>query len=211
MESEAIRRARAAIRRRIEGRPTPAPPAVEDGFPSLRGLLAEISSGGDGAALTAAIGFVAEAQRCGEWAAWVAAGAGTFFPPDAAAGGVDLAALPVARATGAPEALRAADLLARSGAFGLVVIDLGPDPRVPAAALARLSGLARRHGAAVLCLAETPATAPSLGAPVAVRAEALRERLPGGGFRVRLRVLRDRRGAAGRIHEEICRGPEGWE
>jgi recombination protein RecA len=183
--------------------------AVGFEFPSLAGLLAEVSSEGNGAALTAAAGAVADAQRLGEWAVWIAAGEGCFFPPDAAGRGIDLEALPVVRAAGAPEAFRAADLLARSGAFGLVVLDLGPDPRVPAAVVARLAGLARRHAAAILCLTAKPAPAPSLGSLVAVRAEALRERVAEGVFRVRLRILRDRRGAPGGTREEEGRGPEG--
>jgi len=187
-----------------------APSTPPFDLPSLAGLLAEVSSDGNGAALTLALSLVVDAQRRGEWAAWIDSGRGAFFPPDAAAGGADLEALPVARVAGAPAALRAADLLARSGAFGLVVIDLGPDARVPAAAVARLAGLARRHAAAVLCLTEKPPAAPSLGSLVAVRAEALRERVPGGGFRVILRGIRDRRRAPGWVHEEAREGPEGY-
>jgi recombination protein RecA len=185
-----------------------APPPFD--LPSLAGLLVEIDSGRSGAGLTSALSLVVDAQRRGEWAAWVAAGEGTFFPPDAAAAGADLDALPVVRVAGAPAGLRAADLLARSGAFGLVVLDLGADPRVPPAAVARLAGLARRHAAVVLCLAERPATAPSLGPLVAVRAEARRERVPGGGFRVLLHTTRDRRrGPRGPLPAEECDGPEG--
>jgi recombination protein RecA len=208
MGPEAVRRAREALGARA-GR---APEALSGGgfdFPSLAGLLVEISSDGPGAALTAAVDLVLDAQRRGEWAAWVAAGDSSFFPPDAAAAGVDLDAVAVARVPGAPAALRAADLLARSGAFGLLVLDLGADPRVPPAAAARLAGLARRHAAVALCLTEKPARAASLGPLVAVRAEALRERLPGGGFRVRVRGLRDRRGAAGWTVDRECGGPEG--
>jgi recombination protein RecA len=75
--------------------------------------------------------------------------------------------------------------------------------------VARLAGLARRHAAAILCLTEKPATAPSLGSLVALRAEALRERRPDGGFRARLRAIRDRRRSPGWVHDESCEGPEG--
>jgi len=203
-----VRRVREAVRRAAG--PPGAPPAP-GGFdlPSLAGLLVEVSSDGAGAGLTTALALVADAQGRGEWAAWVAAGDSAFFPPDAAAAGIDLDALAVARVPGAPAALRAADLLARSGAFGLVVLDLGADPRVPPGAAARLAGLARRHAAVALCLTEKPARAPSLGPLVAVRAEARRERLPGGGFRAALRGLRDRRGAAGWTVAVERAAPEG--
>ena len=179
------------------------------GLGILRGLLAEVSAEGGGAALTAACAAILDAQRGGEPAAWVAATASTFFPPDAVEGGVDLDALAVVRAPSLPAALRAAERLLRSGAFGILVLDLGPDPRLPAAAVARLGGLAARHGTAVLCLTEKPAGAPSLGAAVALRVEALRRRAPGGGFLWRVRALKDRRRAPGWVLEAPVVPPPG--
>src|SRR5512147_2110212 len=58
---------------------------------SLAGRLVEISAGLAGAPLTLAFRLVLEAQRKGEPTAWVGRRESVFYPPDAAAAGVDLA------------------------------------------------------------------------------------------------------------------------
>ncbi len=150
---------------------------------ALRGRLVELSARGATATLTAAIELVREAQLAGEPAAWIALAASTFYPPDAATAGVDLAALVVVR-VGAPiAAASAAARLLRSGAFGLVVLDLvEPDveraPELAMAAQGRLVTLAQTHDAAVVCLTSKPADAPSIGSLVSLRAEAIRRHEP---------------------------------
>ena len=186
----------------------PASPGRWD-LPALQGRLVELSAWAGGAGLTLAFALVLDAQRRTEPAAWVCTGQSTFYPPDAAEGGVDLAALPVVRAREGRKALRAADLLVRSGGFGLVVVDLGVPGDAPLPALARLAALAAEHGAVVLCLTRKPAGDPSLGSAVGLRAEAVRERIAPGRFRCRMRVLRDRRGPPGWGRAEVCRGPDG--
>ena len=109
----------------------PAPAAWT--LAALGGCLAELSGAGPAPALTLAFGLVREAQRRGEPAAWISRTESTFFPPDAAAGGVDLAALPVILLDDVRHRLRAADRLARSGAFGLLVVDLGDRLDLPLA------------------------------------------------------------------------------
>src|SRR5690242_8364339 len=79
------------------------------GLPALRGRLVEVSARGASAALTAAIEVVAEAQGEGEPVAWITLAAGSFYPPDVAASGVDLAALVVVRVRDATAAARAAE------------------------------------------------------------------------------------------------------
>ncbi len=104
---------------------------------SLRGRLVELSGQGATATLTAAIGLVVEAQMQNEPVGWIAPSCGTFYPPDVADSGVDLAALVVIRVpqgdflrgADAIAAARAAERLLRSGAFGLVVIDAGSAAR----------------------------------------------------------------------------------
>lgn len=95
------------------------------GLASLRGRLVELSARGACATLTTAMELVVEAQTQREPVAWVTLGHGTFYPPDVAECGVDLSALVVIRAPDATAAARAAERVLRSGAFGLVVIDLG--------------------------------------------------------------------------------------
>ncbi|MEW6487494.1 MAG: recombinase A [Thermodesulfobacteriota bacterium] len=181
---------------------------------ALVGRLVEVSGAGPSAALTLAFGVVLDAQRRGEPAAWIAGTESAFFPPDAAEGGVDLACLPVVRVPDAGRALRAADHLVRSGAFSLVVLDLGGGEgvRLPLPALTRLGGLAARHGTALLFLTRKGRGEPSLGSLVSLRAEAVREGLggqEGGRFACRVRALKDKRRGPGWEGEELCRGPDG--
>src|SRR2546423_4841174 len=101
-----------------------AQPASEPwGLGALRGRLVELSARGASATLTTAIGFVLEAQSAAEPVGWITPASASFYPPDVADSGVDLAALVVVRAPTAIAAVRAAERLLRSGAFGLVVID----------------------------------------------------------------------------------------
>ena len=107
------------------GRPGEPAPAERWGLDALRGRLVELSARGATAVLTAAIELVIEAQQAAEPVAWVTLGNATFYPPDAADSGVDLAALAVVRVQGATAAARSAERLLRSGGFGLVVLDFG--------------------------------------------------------------------------------------
>lgn len=192
----------------------------------LAGRLCELNAGPDSAQLTAAFALVLDTQREGEAAAWITAAADTFFPPDAAAGGVELAALPVVRTRDTTAAGRAADLLLRSGAFGLVVVELGVRAVLPAALQGRLVQLARKHDAAVLCLTDRPAAAPALGSLVSLRAVATRWRASdaaggelggssrdhprtGGRFVCEIDIVKDKRRGPGWSWREVCRGPEG--
>ena len=99
--------------------------------------------------------------------------------------------------------------MARSGAFGLLVLDLGANPRVPAALQARLRSLARKHDTAILCLTEKRGSASSLGSLVSLRGEARIRRVGDDRFACELRVLKDKHRGPGWVHTEICRGPEG--
>lgn len=175
----------------------------------LEGRLVEISGEGASATLTGAFGLVIDAQERGENVAWVSARDDGFFPPDAAAGGVDLGALPVVIVPGLLAAGRATTHLLRSGAFGLVVLDLGGDADLPVPLQTRLAGLAQHHGTALLCLTEKASEAPSIGSLVSLRAEARREATPDGTFRCTLAILKDKRRGPGARFVEECHGPAG--
>ncbi|MHC5210261.1 MAG: hypothetical protein ACYTG2_06050 [Planctomycetota bacterium] len=116
---------------------------------------------------TLALAAVARAQAAGQPTAWVD-GSGSFCP---ATCGIDLARLtlvrpPAVRAKAPPAraprgALLAADLLLRSCAFGLLVLDL-PDGRTPLASWFRLGRQAVRARTVLLLLGgSTGATAGS--------------------------------------------------
>jgi recombination protein RecA len=186
----------------------PAPPARWE-LGALSGRLAELSSDGAAAPLTLAFGLVLDAQRRGEPTAWITGMESAFFPPDAAEGGVDLLALAVVRVPALRQALRAAEHLARSGAFGLLVLDLGGEARVPSAALTRLAGLAARHETLVLFLTRKKGAHPSLGSLISLRGTATREPRGNGRFSCRVHALKDKRRGPGWSHAELCRGPAG--
>jgi recombination protein RecA len=176
---------------------------------ALSGRLTEISGVGAMASLTSAFGLVLDAQGRSEPVAWITLPETSFYPPDAADSGIDLDALAVVCVPGAPEGARAAERLLRSGAFGLIVLDLGRDARVPTALLGRLVSLAKRHDTALVCLTNKPRDAASLGSLVSLRAEVMREKCGDDRFSCKLAVLKDKNRGPGWSHSEVVLGPAG--
>jgi recombination protein RecA len=178
---------------------------------ALRGRLVELSARGASASLSCAFDLVIEAQAEAEPVAWLTVtgrGGSTFYPPDVAALGVDLAALVVVRAPDALACARAAERLLRSGAFGLVVLDLvQADLSMPVQG--RLVTLAQSHDAAVVCLTDKPCEAPSLGSLVSLRAQAVRLRDREGAFRTTISAIKDKRRGPGWTHASRRKGPPG--
>jgi recombination protein RecA len=174
---------------------------------TLRGRLVELSARGATATLTAAIELVVEAQVQDEPIAWIAPAAGTFYPPDVAASGVDLDALVVVRTTNAIAAARAAERLLRSGAFGLVVLDLG-DAELSMQVQGRLVTLAQAHDAAVVCITDKSTDAASLGSLISLRAEATRTR-DRDELALTVRALKDKRRGPGWTHVAKRGAPSG--
>jgi recombination protein RecA len=178
-------------------------------FDEVAGRLVELCDERSCAALTFAVQLVHDAQRCSENVAWITSRESSFYPPDVAEWGVDLDALAVVRLLDAREIAGAADALARSGAFGLLVLDLGAHGDVPNAVQTRLLGLAQKHGAAIVCLTIKSRERPSLGSLFSLRAQASRRACGAGRFECELAIVKDKRRAPGRRHSEVCRGPHG--
>ncbi len=176
---------------------------------SLAGRLTEVSDSGAAPALTAAASLILQAQQRGEPVAWVGFGNSIFFPPDLVEWGIDLDALPVVRVPDALAASRAADQLLRSGAFGLVVLDLKAEARMHMAVQSRLAALARKHHAALLCLTRKKRGAPSLGPLVSLHGEGRITRTAFSRFDWEIRMVKDKRGAPGWSYTESCRGTDG--
>lgn len=151
--------------------------------------------------MTLAAAFVRAAQAQGELAAWVQPEGAGLYPPDLAAAGVSLDELIVVHtpAASGPEAVaRAAELLLRSGGFGVAVLDLCASRPRGEGWVVRLGGVARRHGARVVLLTAQRAEAASAGALVAVRARP-RRRFEAGRYVLEAEVLRDRCDLARRV------------
>jgi recombination protein RecA len=180
------------------------------GLDAFAGRLSELSGLGPTARLSLAASLVCEAQHAGETVAWITNRRSTFFPPDAAAGGIDLARLPVVFTPDAPAAARAAWWLIQSGGFGLVVLDLvGSDAKVPTPLQSRLTSAAQRHGAAVVFVTEKTADRASLGSLVSLRCEVDRREAGAGRFLCTARALKDKRRGPGWTYTEVRRGPAG--
>ena len=135
----------------------------------LSGRLTELSGQGNIANLTLACHIVLDAQQKGETTAWITGKESSFYPPDVARGGIDLSALAVIRCPDKRTIARVADRLARSGAFGLLVLDLGAEVNIPLPLQSHLAGLARIHDMAILFLTEKADDVPSLGSLVSLR------------------------------------------
>ena len=197
----------------------------------LAGRLVELSGDGSSAVLTAATKLLLDAQAAHEPAAWVGTDESCFFPPDLADSGVDLAALlvvrvPLARSLSAPNAnpmpaaqgrkrnrasllAVAAERLMRSGAFGLVLLDLGRECALTQPLQSRWLGLAQHHQTAVLCLTEKSEHEASIGSLISLRVQVGRRWLGGERFACELHVRKDKRRGPVWSEQEVCRGPMG--
>lgn len=172
-----------------------------------------------------AVAILAHAQREGETAAWIQPVHGSLYPPDLAAAGVDVEALVVIHVpetgamSGAAGQCRAAELLLRSGGFGLLVIDFSrTEPTGGAAWQGRLLGLARQHEARLLMLRREARE--SLGPLVGMRVASRVERVTNvddpsgfcprtGRFEIRHEVLKNKSGGPLEPAAIHIRGPWG--
>jgi len=174
----------------------------------LAGRFAEISGSKATAVLTLTFSLVLEAQELGEPVGWVTSTESSFYPPDVAQLGIDLAALVVVRVPKADSIARAGEKLLRSGGFGLVVLDLGLAD-MPTPLQSRLAGLAHHHHSGLVCLTEKDSKAFSLGSLVSLRVHAERKRVGSNEFACSLCVLKDKRRGPTWTHEELRHGPPG--
>ena len=179
----------------------------------LYGRLVEVSGAYASSALTCAVHLSLEAQRQGELVVWVLQKESSFYPPDVSECGVDLDSLVVVRVGEQKSVARAASKLLTSGAFALVVLDLGADSgrgaAVPTPLQGRLTKLAQKHHSAVVCLTEKKESLPSIGSMVSLRTEATRIKLAGGRFGYRVRALKDKKNGPHWQQSEVARGPSG--
>jgi recombination protein RecA len=174
----------------------------------IAGRLVEISGFGATAALTLAFGLVVEAQQRGELVGWGTSNERSFYPPDAAQGGADLDALVVLRLSHVLALPRAGEKLLRSGAFGLIVLDIGAAD-IPMPLQARLATLARRYHTALICLTEKENKKLSMGSLVSLRVHAQRRPISQGRFACHLEVLKDKHRGPTWRYSEACHGPAG--
>lgn len=176
------------------------------------GRLTEISGAGGGGGLTLAASFLRKAQGLGHTALWLSSRTKPFYPPDMAAAGVRLEGLPVVFLPRPEDASRVATRLLSSGGFDLLVWDLASwkgKTTLSVGLLARLAAMARHHQAVVIILTEKTEEEASLGCLVGLRLGVEAE--PGDPALLRVRVLKDKRGAVGEGKDWLwrCGVPEG--
>ena len=183
-----------------------APQPARWTLPEVAGRLVEISAFWAPASLSLAFSLVLEAQRQGEPVGWVMSIDNFFYPPDASQAGVDLGALVVVRAPNAAAIPRAGEKLLRSGAFGLIVLDIGSTD-IPMPLQARLGGLVRQYHTALVCLTEKEERQLSLGSLISLRAHAKRTHGTQEQFTCNLEILKDKRRGPTWSHTEIFSAP----
>jgi len=176
---------------------------------ALAGQVSELSGAISPATLTLSMDLVLDAQRQSEVVAWITTEDRLFFPPDVVECGVDLSAMVVVRAPAAADAPRAAEMLIRSGAFGLVVLDLGKGVSIPLPMQARLVKLAQQHHTAVLYVTIRLDTTGSVGPLVSLHATAQMSQAPTGSYECGIKVLKDKHSAPNWAHRETYCGPAG--
>ena len=176
---------------------------------ALQGRLVELSSGRSSACLSLICTLLLEAQKLSTPVVWISVTRDSFYPPDLAANGIDLSVLPVVWLPDIRSAVRAADQLLGTGAFGLLVIDLYRNARLPAPLQVRLARSALNHGCTVCFLTVKEEQSPSLGSMISLYARVSRSRNAAGRFRLDLRVIKDKRSAPVWGHVEHIDGPPG--
>lgn len=156
-----------------QGLPAPWTPA------DWAGRIVEVTGAASSGCSTFVAHMVAAAQREGEPVAWLQYRGGSLYPPDLAAVGVDLQALLVGLLADGAGLLQAADILLRSGSWGLVVLDPDAAPLpISDGQLGRLLGLCQKHAAALVLLSrhsgQQRGTGPSFGSLISLRLEVSR-------------------------------------
>jgi hypothetical protein len=139
-----------------------------------RGRLSEIVGLRSSGKTSLALASAARATSAQQLVAWVD-GPGELYPPVAAAQGVDLERLLIVKSGGKQEdaglaAARAGEIVARSRAFGLVVLDVSERAGFPERAASRLRAAAHEAGIAVVALVERRGALPHAHCQLEVRA-----------------------------------------
>lgn len=193
---------------------SPPDAVTETGEVWPSGKLIELSGEGATASSTMAASIVRLAQSEGEPGVWIQPQDVTCLPGDLADNGLDLEALVIVHVPLTDYAVRAcrvAELLLRSGGFGIVVLELRE--HVPStlghAWQGRLLGLARQHRARIVVITRTPKQSASLGPLVTLRVESERERIGRGRFSLGARVLKNKNGIHHDGSQWTYRGPWG--
>jgi len=184
--------------------------ALGGGFP--RGVIATLEGAPGSGRSAVAARLLARATHDGGLGAAIETPAGpegSFYPPALAAAGVDLERLLIVRANDAQSVARAADILLRSAAFGVVVM---PAVTLRAAAWTRLASLTHRANALLVALGTNASDELRFFASLRIRLQSSHVCFAGesgpfcalAGTRIEAAVLKHKRAAPGKRAEFAC-------
>lgn len=184
--------------------------ALGGGFP--RGVIATLEGAPGSGRSAVAARLLATATADGGLGAIVESPEGpegSFFPPALAAAGVDLERLLVVRAENATQIARAADILMRAAAFGVVVI---PAVTLRATVWTRLASLTHRANALLVALGAEASDELRYFASLRVRLQPSHVRFAGesgpfcalAGTQIEAAILKHKRAAPGRRAQFPC-------
>ncbi len=175
----------------------------------FRGRFVEVTGDAATATLTACTQLVLEAQRSKVLTAWIGAEGTSFFPPDLTASGIDVSALPVVRVPDVKRACWTADILLRSGSFGLVVMDLDTVQSLSFSMQTRFIGLTHQYTSTLVALTRRRHDASSLNSLVSFRGISAKRRLGHNFFEWEVCAEKDKQASTQWRHLENSRGPDG--
>ncbi len=172
-----------------------------------RFVAIEASKNSGSSVLSLLASLIRDTQCRGGLVAWIGSPRSIFYPPDFAAAGVDVAALPVVRTPDLEKAAKAADTLTRSGSFALIVVDWHAQA-LSLAHQTRLAGLAHQFHTGVVCIRGKDEVRMG-GSVVSLRCVTGNKRMGHNCFSCGLRAVKDKRFSAGWGHTEMRTGVDG--
>ena len=182
----------------------------EFSYANLVGRISEFKASRNAPVLSFLSLLIREAQEKGEPVVWVEAADSIFYPPDFAANGIDLAALPVVWAPDVRRSVRAAEHLLRSNSFGLLVIDLPPHAIIEQGRLGALARMADLNEAAVVLVSQQEdGTSFTLGSIVSLRFMGFRTNQDDSDYMCVIHAEKDKQDVPGWSYTEVFHAPDG--
>lgn len=183
---------------------------VEFSYANLVGRITELSAPRNAPVLSFLSLLIKEVEEKGEPVVWVEAADSVFYPPDFAANGIDLAALPVVWAPDVKGGLRAAEHLLKSGSFGLLVIDLPPHSIIDQGRLGKLARMADLNEVAVvLVTGQEDGVSFTLGSIVSLRFSGSKTCRNSSTYTCSISAVKDKRAVPGWSYVEVFHAPDG--
>ena len=179
-------------------------------FSALRGRLVEIVVNSGTPAFSLIAILLKSAQRLSEPVVWISAGGSIFYPPDFSENGISIEHLPVVWTNGREPALRATEHLLRSGAFGLLVVDLEKPGEIKPGRLGTLNRLASLQQIVVVFLnTYSDGQREGLGSLISLRLSVELAHSGPNQFVCRVCAVKDKHAPAGWVQEVMFRGTDG--